>query len=355
MSGEHADFTSRVWAQASPSHPVGSGLVVCDPGVRAAFGLLIKSLPYAFARFGILSVWSVGCILWLVAAVSGARAISAQIAPALGPAWLLACLAAAIWVWATTLRRALHFLACGQVAVLTALITRGRAGTGRGSMLGYGEAVVSRRFGEMPVLFGMNRLMRCNLRAFHASLDWTLQETSGRRSGSDAVLRFFGLSMLTGYLDKVIVSYNLARGDGDSWAVMREGFVYYAQNAGPLLTSWARIALLEQVSTWGLALLLLAPAVAVTFVLPDEARPLGGTIAVLSAILLATALRSAFLKPLFLIMMIVRFHLTIEDQAIDQDWQDRLASIPGTFGTLAPGFVMPRGMRGFWPGGEGRQ
>ena len=350
MSGEHAGLTSHAWTQGAPPIHNGYGLKVRNAGFRTAFGLLIGSLPYAFARFGILAMWSIGCVLWVVAAFSGAREISAQLTPALGPAWLIACLAGAIWVWATALRRALHFLGCGHVAVLTALITRGQAGDRRESMLDYGEAVVLRRFGETAVLFGMTRLVRCNLRAFRASFDRTCQETSTRWPGCHSILKSMVLLALTGYLEKVILSYNLARGEGDPWAVMREGFVYFAQNAGPMLKSSARVALLEKVSTLVLAVLLLASAGLVVFVLPDAVQPQGSAIAGLIAILLTGALRSAFITPLFLIMMIVRFHVLIENQALDQDWQDRLASLPGTFGTLAPGFVMPRGMRGFWPG-----
>jgi hypothetical protein len=131
---------------------------------------------------------------------------------------------------------------------------------------------------------------------------------------------------------------------------MRDGFVYYAQNAERLLASSVRAALIEMVSTSLLALMLLAPVAVATFILPDAMQPQGSAIAVLTAILLAAALRSAFIKPLFLIMLIVRFHVLVEDQAIDRDWRERVASLPGTFGTLSPGFVMPREMRGFWPG-----
>jgi hypothetical protein len=94
--------------------------------------------------------------------------------------------------------------------------------------------------------------------------------------------------------------------------------------------------LLEQVVTAMLALVLLATAAAMTLFLPDAIQIHGGIIAVLGAILAVAALRSAFIKPLFLTMMIVRFHILIQDQAIDQDWQESLASTLGTFGTMAP-------------------
>ena len=70
---------------------------------------------------------------------------------------------------------------------------------------------------------------------------------------------------------------------------------------------------------------------------------------VLIAILLAGTLRSAFIKPLFLIMMMVRFHALAENQPINQDWDARLAGISDKFRTLGSGFAMPQGSRGFWP------
>jgi hypothetical protein len=350
MSGEHAGLTSHAWTRAVPSAGDAYGLVVRDTRLRTAFGLLIKSLPYAFVRFGILAIWSIGCILWVLAAFGGARAISAELAPALGPAWLIACLATAIWIWATALRRAMHLLACGHVAVLTALITRGQTGDDRGSMLGRGEDLLMRRFGEPAVLFGMTRLLRCNFRALHATFDWTDQVIYPPWLRTSRTLKRALQFALKGYQEKAILSYNLARNEDDPWAVMRDGFVYYAQNAERLLASSVRAALIEMVSTSLLALMLLAPVAVATFILPDAMQPQGSAIAVLTAILLAAALRSAFIKPLFLIMLIVRFHVLVEDQAIDRDWRERVASLPGTFGTLSPGFVMPREMRGFWPG-----
>jgi hypothetical protein len=44
--------------------------------------------------------------------------------------------------------------------------------------------------------------------------------------------------------------------------------------------------------------------------------------------------RAAFIKPLFLIMMMVRFHALIENQPIDQEWDTRLSEISDKFRTL---------------------
>ena len=50
--------------------------------------------------------------------------------------------------------------------------------------------------------------------------------------------------------------------------------------------------------------------------------------------MLAGTLRAAFIKPLFLIMMMVRFHALIENQPINQEWDARLSSVSDKFRTL---------------------
>jgi len=55
---------------------------------------------------------------------------------------------------------------------------------------------------------------------------------------------------------------------------------------------------------------------------------------VLIAVLLAGTLRSSFIKPLFLIMMMVRFHALIENQPLNQEWDARLATISDKFRDL---------------------
>ena len=56
-----------------------------------------------------------------------------------------------------------------------------------------------------------------------------------------------------------------------------------------------------------------------------------GVVTILVAAILAGPLRAAFLKPLFLIMMMVRFHALIENQPLNQEWDARLATLSDKF------------------------
>src|SRR6202051_4796129 len=166
------DHTVRIvpgasgWGAPVPPPPPAAAirhtypLLVRDHGLGTAFSLLMQSLPYALARFGILLGCAVACIVWIVIAFGGAAWLGNHIASAFGLVWLLICLGGAGFLWGTVLRYVLHLLACGHVAVLTELITRGQVGNGSESMLAYGRRVVIERFGQIQALYGLNLLVR---------------------------------------------------------------------------------------------------------------------------------------------------------------------------------------------------
>jgi hypothetical protein len=328
-----------VWTTAPAAPPAASiphsyPLVVRDHGLVTAFGLLMQSLPYALARCGILLAYSLGGIIWLVITFGGAAWLSTHIANAFGVVWFILCVVGIGWFWGAVLRYLLHLIACGHVAVLTELITRGQIGNGSESQLAYGKRVVTQRFGQVNALFGLNMLVRGVLQAFHRTLDWIAELLPIPGLESLANLINMVMRAATRYLDKVILSYNLARNDQDPWRGAREGIVYYCQNARPILETSIWIIILEHVLSAVLWLLLLAPAAAITVMLPHAVRESAAVATIIIALLLAATLRASFIKPLFLIMMMVRFHTLIEHQALNQEWDARLSSLSDRFRTL---------------------
>jgi hypothetical protein len=328
---------TSAWGAAAPMPSLvrhAYPLAVRDHGLAEAISLLMQSLPYALARFGILLACAVACIVWIVVAFGGAAWLGSHIASAFGVVWLLICLVGAGFFWGTILRYVLHLLSCGHVAVLTELITKGQVGNGSEPMLAYGKRVVTERFGQVNALYGLNLMVRGILATFHRTLDWLGEILPVPGLEGIANLVNIILRAATRYLDKVILSYNLARGDEDPWTGAREGMVYYAQNAMPILKTAVWIVVLERALTVLLWLLLLAPAAAITVMLPRSVHEQAGIVTILVAAILAGPLRAAFLKPLFLIMMMVRFHALIENQPINQEWDARLASISDKFRDL---------------------
>jgi hypothetical protein len=330
------DASAAYGAGASPLPLVRHGypLKVRDPSLGTAFSLVMQSLPYALARFAVLLLSSIIAIVWISITLGGAAWLGTHVATIFGWVWLIMCLAAGGFVWGTILRYALHLIECGHVAVLTELITKGTISNGNESMFAYGRRIVTERFAQANVLFGLNALVRGIVQAFHRTLDWIDQLLP--IPGLEAISSVINMILrgATRYLDKVIFSYNLARNDGDPWQSSREGLIYYCQNAKPVLKTAIWSVLLERVLSVVLWLLLLAPAGMITLALPASAREMGGLMTVLVALLLVGPLRAALIKPLFLAMMMVRFHSAIEGQPINGEWDERLSAISEKFRTL---------------------
>jgi hypothetical protein len=49
------------------------------------------------------------------------------------------------------------------------------------------------------------------------------------------------------------------------------------------------------------------------------------------AALLAGNVRAAFLKPVFLVMIMAKFHVQVENQPINQEWDERLTGMSDKF------------------------
>jgi hypothetical protein len=164
--------SGRFWNVSLPSVRSNYPLQMRDHSLTAAAGLLMRSLPYALARFAVQIAFAVGIIIWMVIAFGGAAWLGAHVASAFGVVWLVVCLVGVGWFWGTVARYLLHLIACGHVAVLTELIMHGQVGNGSESMFAYERRIVTARFGQITLLFGFNALVRGVLNAFHNTLDW---------------------------------------------------------------------------------------------------------------------------------------------------------------------------------------
>ncbi|MEN3347877.1 MAG: hypothetical protein V7632_1512 [Bradyrhizobium sp.] len=333
MSFANGGDGSTAWRagtqSGAPSHSYP--LEVREHDLATAFHLLIDTLPYALARWGVLMASAMACVVWIVIGAGGAAWLGTHIATAFGLCWLLGVLLVGGWIWGAMLRYTLHLIACGHVAVLTELITRGRIGNGTEGQFAYGRRIVTERFGEVAVLFGLNALVRTVLRAFHTALD-----TLGEWLPTPGVSTIVGLvntvlAAAARYLDKVVLSYNVARGGDEPRRNVQDGLVYYCQNARPILTTSVWMVIVERCLSILLCLLLLVPAGLVTVWLPDAVRENGAIVTVFIAALLTLTLRAAFIQPLFLICIVIRFHALIENQPINPTWVGYLDGITDKF------------------------
>ena len=318
-------------AERRTQEPHSYPLLVRDHGLATALRLLVKTLPYAVARWGFLLVSAAACAVWIGIGAAGAEWLGAHVSVTFAVGWVVGALLVAGWLWGTVLRYAFHLVACGHVAVLTELITRGRVGNGNEAQFTYGRRIIAARFGEVTALFGLSELVRGVLRAFHNALD-----AVGEWLPTPGVSTIVGLinsilSAATRYLDKVILSYDLARGGDDPRRNVQDGLVYYCQNAEPILKTSIWMVIVERVLSILLWLLLLVPAGVATALLPDAIRESGTLVTVLSAALLAATLRAAFIKPLLLICIMIRFHALVQNQPINAAWVGNLDGLSDKF------------------------
>ena len=316
-----------------PDEPVRHSypLAVQDPGLGRAVSLLMGTLPYALVRFGILVGFSLVTVLWFALTIGGASWLSGAVHPWVGIGWLVAGLGAYGYAWWFVVRYALYLIQAGHVAVLTELITTGRIANGSMGMFEYGRRVVTDRFGQVNLLFALDLLIKGVVRAFNRTLDWVahLLPIPGLRSLVgivNAVVR-----AATTYVDETIFSYNLARGDDNAWRSSKDALIYYAQNSTEILKTALYVVVLDKVLTAMLWVVMLLPAGLVVTVLPSSLKA-GGMLAGLAiAALFASNVRQAFLKPLFLVMVMTTFHAVVRNQPINLEWDARLSSASRKF------------------------
>jgi hypothetical protein len=230
-------------------------------------------------------------------------------------------------LWMLVVRYMLYMIKCGHIAVLTDLVTQGQIGNGSEGMFAYGRRVIRERFVQVNILFAMDRMVDGVVRAFNRTLDWvsSLIPIPGL-DGLMNVVKAILFSAST-YVDETIFSYILARKEENPWRGGQDGLIYYCQNAKPILKTALWVVILDKVFTVLLWVIMMLPALAVTHLIGGAA----GGWAIAIAVLFAANARSAFLEPMFLIMVMTTFHVSAEGQPINALWDARLTSVSGKF------------------------
>ncbi|MDD3049997.1 MAG: hypothetical protein PHR06_02515 [Candidatus Cloacimonetes bacterium] len=295
-----------------------------------ALGLMMKTLPYALARLGILVGITIVTIIWGVITFGGASLLSAKVHGIAGFIWIGVGCSAYGYIWYMIVRYALYMLKCGHIAVLTELITHGKIQNTNENMFAYGKRVVKDRFTQVNVLFGMDVLIDGIVKSFNRTLDWItgIIPIPGLEKMM-SVVKAILFSSAT-YIDETIFSYILAKEEKNPWKGGVEGLIYYCQNSKEILKSALWIVILDKALTVVLWMIMLIPAFGVVYVTGGNT----GFWAIVIAVLFAANIRSAILKPLFLIMIMSKFHVVIENQPINTEWEGRLNSISDKFREL---------------------
>jgi hypothetical protein len=326
-----------------PDSPVRHSypLAVEHAGFGTALSLVVRTLPYALIRFVILLTFSMVTIVWLVATFGIGAWLGASLHPIVGLGWIVGLLGTYGYLWWFVLRYGLYLVQAGHIAVLTELVTKGQIESGSIGMFDYGRRVVTERFGQVNLLFAMQLLVRGVVRAFNRTLDWLshLLPIPGLRSVVGIVNAI--VRAATTYIDETIFSYNLARGDENPWRSSKDALIYYCQNSVEILKTAAWVVVLDKVLTVVVWAVMLMPAALLLFVLPTAFKPGGMLFGFVIAALFASNIRQAFLKPIFLTMVMTKFHVVVRGQPINAEWDGRLSGVSGKFRDLKDKALAP--------------
>jgi len=305
-------------------------LAITSAGIGEAVRLLLQTAPFLLVRVGILTGLTVATILYWAVLLGGFVLLS-KATPLLGWAWVIALVFVAGSLWRFVVRYMLYVIKCAHIAVLTELITAGRVGSGNESMFQYAKRIVTERFGEVNAMFALDLLIAGIVGAFNRTLNWVanLLPIPGLDSMMGVVNSVLRAS--TTYIDETIFSYNLARGDENVFRSSKDGLIYYAQNAKEVLKTGLWVVVLDRVLTFVIWVVMLAPAFAVSYLMPGNTLTF---VAFFFAVLFAANLRSAVLQPLFLTMVMVKFHAMAQNQAINLEWDGRLSQASTKFDEL---------------------
>ncbi len=223
----------------------------------------------------------------------------------------------------------LYVVKAGHIAVLVKLLD-GKEMPGGRSQISYAREVVSQRFVQASVLFGVDQLIKGVLRAITGLVRgvFTLLPIPGARQFISIAEAF--LRIAVGFIDEVILAYTIRTNSDNVWASSRSGLVLYAQNYKPMLKNAAWLTLIVYGLSFLVFLVMLAPAALVAYLVPGSWSA-GG---IVFAILFAWSVKSALLEPFAVTCIMEVYFRTIEGQQPDPAWEAKLEQLSTKFSSL---------------------
>ena len=223
----------------------------------------------------------------------------------------------------------LYMLKAGHIAVLVDVLD-GRPMPPGMTQVSHAQTVVKDRFAEANVLFVIDQLVKGVVRVVTGIVDVVtailpVPGLAGLARFVRAVVR-----IAIGFVDEVIIAYNIRIGSGNPYATAQDALVLYAQNATWILKNAAWLAAM----VWGLAfvlfLIFLAPAAAIAYVLPGTISNFGFVF----AIVFALCLKAAVLEPFAIASLMQVYFRAIEGQTPRADWRGHLEEVSDKFRDL---------------------
>lgn len=324
-------------------------VAVRTPGFFAALKLSFKAFPYALFRFLHWCLFSTVSAIMLALILGVGTALTVYVQKWVGVGVLLGGVIAWGFLWLPFMERKTFATQCGHIAILTELITQGRIGNGQKGMFAFGNELVAQRLGALETIYDVYRIINRAVRKLTNVLNFAdrlLPVDLG--PVKRVVYRIIGWA--APYVTSVVLSYGIARDDEDFGAAGMDGLCYSAQNAKGLLKTAIGVVLLEQLLVlpwWLVSLAAFVPGVfyvvfsamggdfaalqanAAEFAKAEPitflaAAAAGLVVGGLFAYLTVKTVRESFIKPMLVTMVMVKFHVAIENQPLEPGIKDKV-------------------------------
>lgn len=223
----------------------------------------------------------------------------------------------------------LYLVKAGHIAVLVELMD-GRGVPQGQSQITYATGIVRERFVETSVLFGVDQLIKGVLGAILGLLQGiaSLLPIPGLQN-IIGIFRAF-LRVAVGLMDEVILGYLIRTRSVNPWEGAQTALVLYAQNYKVMLKNAAWLTVIMYVLAFVVFLIMLAPAAALVWMIPN-AWGAGGFV---FAIIFAWAVKAALLEPFAIAAMMDVYFRVIEGQTPDPAWDERIGQVSKKFRDL---------------------
>lgn len=222
----------------------------------------------------------------------------------------------------------LYLVKAGHIAALVQLYD-GRAFPAGQGQIGHAIGVVQQRFIEISVLFVVDRLVLGVIRTLVGLADFANMILPGSGGAVASIVNAI-LQVAVGFVDEIILAYNIRTRATDPFAGAKDALILYAQNHWKMIKN----ALLLSAIAYGLSfvvfLFALTPAAAFAY-----ASPSGSSIVtILLAAVFAWSVKQALLEPFIIASLMQAYFRTIDGQKPDAAWDGHLTERSGHFREL---------------------
>lgn len=312
--------------------------------ISRSLGLMARTLPFLLLRIAVYLGIALAFVLLTGAGAGvgfGVGSLGGREGAATGAVWGgIAGFGLTAGLLLLAREYILYLVKAGHIAVLVELLD-GRELPGGQGQIAYAQRMVTARFGEASILFGVDQLVKGTIRAVTGLFEGVLSILP--IPGLDALARLARayLRVSVGLLDEVILAYAMRTRATNPYASARAALVLYGQNAKPILVSAAWLTALVYLLSFVIFLVMLAPAGALVYLMPGSWSA-GGFV---FALVFAWAVKAAVIEPFAIACLLQAYFTVIEGQQPDPAWERHLDDISGKFralGDKALAFVRPR-------------